>query len=75
MNMRWVQPSESRDWYYKARHILGEEVAGHRINFVTQIIRLLITMVPQQRSYGTIRESGPEYAVDLGYLLNHVPLP
>jgi four helix bundle protein len=66
---------ESRDWYYKARHILGEEVAGHRINFVTQIIRLLITMVPQQRSYGTIRESGSEYAMDLGYLLNHVPLP
>jgi four helix bundle protein len=50
---------ESRDWCYKSRHVLGEEIATHRLNFTTQIIRLLITMVPQQRSHGTIRESDP----------------
>jgi four helix bundle protein len=66
---------ESRDWYYKARHILGEEVAMHRINYVTQIIRLLVTMIPQQRSDGTIRESGPDYAISLDSLLYHIPLP
>ena len=41
---------ESRDWYYKARHVLGEKVVTqHRSEFLTEIIRLLITMVPQQR--------------------------
>ena len=66
---------ESRDWYYKARHILGDEIANHRMNFMTQIIRLLTTMVPQQRQHGTIRESGSTYDVGLDYLLNNVPLP
>ena len=66
---------ESRDWYYKARHILGDEVALHRINYVTQIIRLLISMIPQQRADGSIRESGPDYAISLDSLLNNVPLP
>lgn len=40
---------ESRDWYYKGRHILGPAVTTHRLNLLTQIIRLLLTMVPQQR--------------------------
>ena len=66
---------ESRDWYYKSRHILGDDIANHRMNFMTQMIRLLITMVPQQRSHGTIREDGPVYEVSLDYRLNNVPLP
>src|SRR5689334_21403061 len=37
---------ESRGWYYKSRHVLGEQVVEHRLNFTTQIIRLLLTMVP-----------------------------
>jgi four helix bundle protein len=40
---------ESRDWYYKGRHILGEIVTRHRLGLLTQIIRLLLTMIPQQR--------------------------
>ena len=40
---------ESRDWYYKGKHILGPVVTTHRMNFLTQVIRLLLTMVPQQR--------------------------
>lgn len=42
---------ESRDWYFKGRHILGEAVVVHRLRLLSQIIRLLLTMVPQQRSY------------------------
>ncbi len=30
---------ESRDWYFKARHVLGNEVALHRIRLLVQIIR------------------------------------
>lgn len=42
---------ESRDWYYKARYILTESVAQHRIELQTEIIKLLLTMIPQQRRY------------------------
>src|SRR5574341_1553386 len=40
---------EGRDWYYKGRFILRDVVADHRIALSTQIIRLLLKMVPQQR--------------------------
>ena len=51
---------ETRDWYFKARHVLGAEVIDHRLDLVTQIIRLLLTMVPQQRSY-TMHEPEEPY--------------
>jgi four helix bundle protein len=41
---------ESRHWYYAARHILDEAVTLHRIGLVTQITRLLLTMIPDQRA-------------------------
>jgi len=66
---------ESRDWYYKSRHILGDDIANHRMEFMTQIVRLLTTMVPQQRRQGTIREPGPTYDVGFDDLLSNVPLP
>jgi len=40
---------ESRGWFYKGRHVLSINVAEHRIRLVTQIIRLLLAMVPDQR--------------------------
>ena len=52
---------ESRDWYYKAHHLLSEEVLKHRMSLSTQIIRLLITMVPQQRNSKGIREEQNPY--------------
>jgi four helix bundle protein len=55
---------ESRDWYYKARPVLKAEVIAHRLEFLTQIIRLLLTMVPQQRER-LLREEAAEYSVDL----------
>ena len=42
---------ESRDWYYKARHLLDEAVVTHRLSLLTQVIRLLSKMVPNQRKY------------------------
>jgi four helix bundle protein len=66
---------ESRDWYYKARHVLGENVAQHRSGLLTEIIRLLITMVPQQRRSGTIREERVEYTIDADRFLSNAPLP
>jgi len=40
---------ESRDWYYKARHVLGEAVIGDRLEFLTKVIRLLLVIIPHQR--------------------------
>ena len=78
---------ESRDWYWKARHILGDTVTAHRIDLLTEIIRLLLTMIPQQRGR-TLREEETLYAASpdnaepnilndqgLTNLLQHAPLP
>ena len=51
---------ESRDWYYKGRRILDEAVVKHRLSLQTQIIRLLLRMVPDQRK-SAIREKSALY--------------
>lgn len=77
---------ESRDWCYKARHVLGETVTQHRLSLLTQIVRLLLTMIPQQRGR-TLRDQHSPYEIDpnepeppvdrktLHALLHEVPLP
>lgn len=53
---------ESRGWYFKGRHVLGLEVAQHRMSLLTQIIRLLLTMVPdQRRGEWTLHEPAEAY--------------
>jgi four helix bundle protein len=54
---------ESRDWYDKGRHILSKSVTSHRLNLMTEIIRLLLVMIPDQRQ-PTLREEGEVYKVD-----------
>lgn len=73
---------ESRDWYYKGRHILGEIVAVHRIGFLTQIVRLLLTMIPDQRGAFLHEEPGRyvfsaevEIPDRMSVLLANVPMP
>ena len=51
---------ERRDWYYKARHSLTEPVANHRITLLTQIIRLLLVTVPDQRGR-VLKEETADY--------------
>ena len=66
---------ESRDWYFKGRFVLGEEVVAHRHDLMTQIIRLLLVMVPEQRG-GEIREPDPHYETsesDEADLLENIP--
>ena len=54
---------ESQDWYFKGRHVLGEGVTRHRLDLLTQIIRLLLTMIPEQRGR-TLREPPVVYTSD-----------
>jgi four helix bundle protein len=69
---------ESRDWYYKSRHVLGENVFNHRLTLLTHVIKLLLTMIPQQRGK-TIKEEPAEYKVNtenlIEDLLMKVPMP
>jgi four helix bundle protein len=51
---------ESRDWYYKGRHVLGESVAHHRLDLITRIIRMLLVMIPNQRG-DVLREEDLKY--------------
>jgi four helix bundle protein len=53
---------ESRGWYYKGRHVLGDTVADHRLRLLKQILCLLLTMVPDQRTYGSfLKEDSSSY--------------
>jgi four helix bundle protein len=40
---------ETRNWYYQGRHVVTEIVADHRMGLMTQIIRLLLVIIPAQR--------------------------
>jgi four helix bundle protein len=78
---------ESRDWYFKGRYILGEAIVQHRLELLSEIIRLLLTMVPQQRGQ-ILREEELSYQInsadeqsnsfmnnlDLENLLQNVPI-
>ena len=81
---------ESRGWHYKGRHVLGEAVAAHRLRLLTQIICLLLAMVPDQRAFGSfLKEDSPAYRANqnqamlesllkpeaLSRLLQDVPMP
>ena len=78
---------ESRGWYFNSQHVLGQNVASHRMQLLTQIIRLLLTMIPEQRGSFFSDESPPyrtssesfcsELSLDgeaLKQLLDNVPL-
>jgi four helix bundle protein len=64
---------ESRDWYYTARHVLGDKVTSHRISLQSEIIRLLLTMIPEQRTI-SFRESELDYDTTIASLLTSVPM-
>jgi four helix bundle protein len=53
---------ESRSWFFLARHALREEIVAHRMRLLGQIIRLLLTMIPEQRG-NVLRESTADYDV------------
>lgn len=67
---------ESRDWYYKSRHVLKEEVVAHRIGLTTHIIGMLTPMIPHQRK-NAIREEPAEYITQSSTfsLDSEVPMP
>ncbi len=79
---------ESREWYHKGHHVLGDAVADHRLQLLTEIIRLLTVTIPDQRERDRIRplrEPSASYNTSvsddageddlLAALLRNVPMP
>lgn len=54
---------ESRHWYASAKFVLSPEVLQHRLDILTEIIRLLLTMIPDQIGH-SLREQPAEYTTD-----------
>jgi len=67
---------ESRDWYYKSRHVLPAEVVKHRMGLATRIISMLVPMITHQRK-NAIREEQAEYHIQPSDFLldSEVPAP
>ncbi len=54
---------ESRDWYHKSRHVLTDSVVQHRVDLCAQVIRLLLTMLPNER-HRNLKEDSALYEID-----------
>ena len=76
---------EARGWYFKGRHVLGPAVVEHRLKLLTEVIKLLLKMIPDQRGselredpvpYRTATDDDPDFsAPDLAPLLRTIPMP
>ena len=69
---------EARNWYYQSRYVLTDRVALHRMQLLTQIIRLLLTIIPSERGY-KLQDEALGYKMDSetvpADLLTNVPIP
>ena len=66
---------EARGWYYQGRHVLSDVVATHRMDLLTQIIRLLLTIIPAQRAAKVEEEEAVYRTTDEISLLDNPPMP
>lgn len=65
---------EARGWYFKSRHVLGADVAEHRLLLHARVIQLLLRMMSNMRG-SHVREEPAQYNVThMVDLLEHVPL-
>jgi four helix bundle protein len=67
---------ESRDWYYKSRHVLPAEIVKHRMGMVTHIISMLVPMISHQRKNAICEEQAAYNTRPTDFLLeSEVPFP
>jgi hypothetical protein len=52
---------QSRDWYHKSRHVLGQRVTDHRVHLLGLIYRLVSGMAPAA-PVSVLHDLGPLYA-------------
>ncbi|MGB9722622.1 MAG: four helix bundle protein [Chloroflexia bacterium] len=63
---------EARGWYYQSRHVLHDDVARHRMDLLTQIIRSLLTIIPAERNT-MVRDEETLYEITPRTLLDRPP--
>ena len=56
------EAEESREWYWRGRHIIGEKVVEHRLEILNEISRLLSTTISVERTK-SFREEAETYDV------------
>ncbi|MCE7981985.1 MAG: four helix bundle protein [Caldilinea sp. CFX5] len=66
---------ETRDWYFKSRHVLGPEVTQHRLKLSAQIIRNLLRIVPKARGSSIAEEKASYDTTIISDLLTDIPIP
>jgi four helix bundle protein len=54
---------ESRHWYAQAEDVLQSDVVQHRFGLISQIVRLLLAITPEERTR-YMKESGAKYTVN-----------
>ena len=64
---------ETRNWYYQGRQVLTELVSSHRIKLMTQLIRLLLTIIPAERG-NKLHEEPAAYHLTPSDLFNNPPM-
>jgi four helix bundle protein len=67
---------EARTWYFVQRLLLSQSVVAHRMELLTSIVKLLLTMIPRERGY-VLHEDPSGFGdepTNLDALLNAVPL-
>lgn len=65
---------ESRDWYFKSRHVLPADVVKHRMELMTKIISMLAPMISHQRK-NAIREEQADYNAQIAIVSLELPIP
>lgn len=65
---------EARGWYYQGRHVLPKSVATHRIDLLTRIIRLRLTIIPAERGH-KIRDTIAPYNATTIDPTEEIPMP
>jgi four helix bundle protein len=65
---------EARGWYYQGRRALPEAVSTHRVQLLTEIIQLLLTIIPATRG-AKLKEEPVLYETDIQSLLDNPPMP
>ena len=65
---------EARTWYYQGRRVLPEAVLAHRMDLLTQIIRLLLATVHSTRGR-KLYEQPADYTASVSALVDDPPMP
>jgi four helix bundle protein len=65
---------EARGWYYQGRHVLSKSVVTHRIDLLTRIIRLLLTIIPAERGH-KLKEPEAPYTFPTIDPAAEIPMP